>query len=52
MIIIAQAKKMGLSLFELNEFRVQDFLDYAYAYRGKTDGKKWATQEDIDRFFG
>ncbi len=49
--IIASAKKMSLSFWELNEFTVNDFIKFADIYTGREKEKK-ATQEDIDSFFG
>lgn len=50
--ILVNAKKAGLSLEELNEFRVCDFVKYMEIYTGgKTeDGPRVATQKDIDNF--
>lgn len=48
--LIAIGKRTGLSLSELNEFRVQDLLDYSNIYTGKKDdGSRTATQNDIDK---
>ena len=52
LIMIANAKKAGLSLEELNEFRVKDFIKFINIYTGEAKRKpRMATQEDIDRFF-
>ncbi|MDP4158380.1 MAG: hypothetical protein Q8911_01265 [Bacillota bacterium] len=50
--IIAIGKRCGLSLAEINEFRVRDLFAYARALTGESDEKpRKATQEDIDKFF-
>ena len=50
--IISSAKRIGLSLQELDLLTMQDFFDVAYAYMGDDpDAPREATQEDIDRFF-
>lgn len=50
--IIAIAKRAGLSFMELNEFSVQDLLDYVHAFTGAKDGRpRMATQADIDKFY-
>jgi hypothetical protein len=37
---------------ELNEFSVQDLLDYVHAFTGaKDDRPRMATQADIDKFY-
>ena len=41
-------KKAGLSLTEINEFRIRDLAAYVEIYIGKDKPRK-ATQEDIDR---
>lgn len=52
LIMIANAKKAGLTLGELNEFRVRDFIKFINIYTGEAKQKpRQATQEDIDRFF-
>ena len=52
LIMIANAKKAGLTLGELNEFRVRDFIKFINIYTGAEKQKpRQATQEDIDRFF-
>jgi len=53
LIMIANAKKAGLSLAELNEFRVKDFIKFINIYTGEVERKpRQAEQEDIDQFFG
>jgi len=48
--MIANAKKIGLSLMELNEFTVSDFIKLVNVYVGEDRPKaRPATQEDIDR---
>lgn len=50
--LISQAKKIGLTMKELNELTSQDFLDIAESYIGKKESRnKQATQSDIDNFF-
>ena len=51
-IMLVNAKKAGLSLKELNEFRVCDFVKYMeICTGGKVDtGPRIATQKDIDNF--
>lgn len=52
LVMLVNAKKMGLSFEELNEFRVQDFIDFTNVYTGKGMSKtKIADQNDIDRFY-
>ena len=52
LIMIANAKRAGLSLEELNEFRVRDFIKFINIYTGEAKQKpRQATQEDIDQFF-
>jgi len=51
-LILANAKKIGLTFTELNELRVRDFIKIINAYAGEVKrGPRPATQEDIDRFF-
>ena len=53
MIMIANAKKMGLSLAELNEFTTDEFVRLVDYYVGdNAPGERWATQSDIDRLLG
>ena len=50
--ILSIAKKIGLSLVELNELTTQDFIDIISAYSdNKEDETRQATQEEIDKFF-
>lgn len=43
-------KKAGLSLAEINEFRIRDLADYVEIFTGsKKEKPRMATQEDIDR---
>lgn len=50
--ILAQAKRAGLSFFELNELRMCDFVVFMdFFIDGGTGRPRPATQEDIDRFF-
>lgn len=50
--ILAQAKRTGLSFVELNELRMCDFVVFMDFYiDGGTGRPRPATQEDIDRFF-
>lgn len=51
LILLSNAKHMGLSFQELNEFRVRDYLEFTDIYIGKKKKVRKATQEDIDRFF-
>lgn len=47
------AKRIGLTLQELNEMSTQTLVDIISAYAGEDDSKpKEATQADIDSFFG
>jgi len=46
---LSNAKKMGLSLFELNLFRVRDFLEFTEIYTESESVDRTATQADIDR---
>lgn len=55
LIIIANAKKIGLSLMELNEFTVSEFMKLVDIYIGddKPQQKtRAATQADIDKLLG
>jgi len=48
--MIANAKKMGLSLAELNEFTTDEFVRLVDVFVGDdAAGERWATQADIDR---
>ena len=54
LLILANAKKMGLSFDELALFRVRDFLEFTDIYFGELGQKQGeqaleATQEDIDK---
>lgn len=54
LLILANAKKMGLSFDELALFRVRDFLEFTDIYFGElgqkqSDQVRGATQEDIDK---
>lgn len=50
--IIATAKRIGMSLQELDMLTLQDFLDIVHAYMGEDpDAPREATQEDIDMFY-
>ena len=51
--MIANAKKMGLSLVELNEFTTDEFVRLVDVFVGDdAAGERWATQADIDRLLG
>ena len=55
LIMIANAKKIGLSLMELNEFTVSEFMKLVDIYIGddKPQQKtRAATQADIDKLLG
>lgn len=47
------AKKVGLSLEELNMLTLQELIDFADMFTGNTeeDEEKEVTQEDIDNFY-
>jgi len=47
-LLLSNAKKMGLSLFELNLFRVRDFLEFTEIYCDGEGATRTATQADID----
>ena len=50
--IISSAKRIGLSMMELDMLTMQDFFDLAYAYMGDDpEMSREATQEDIDAFY-
>jgi hypothetical protein len=49
MTILVSAKKMGLSMMELRELRMQDLMDYIDIWTDNVE--KQATQEDIDAFY-
>lgn len=55
LLILVNAKKMGMSFEELALFRVRDFLEFTDIYFGELEQKqdeqvREATQEDIDKF--
>jgi hypothetical protein len=55
LLILANAKKMGMSFDELALFRVRDFLEFTDIYFGEVTQSQGeqirpATQDDIDRF--
>ena len=57
LLILANAKKMGMSFDELALFRVRDFLEFTDIYFGEVtqqqgDQVREATQEDIDKLLG
>ena len=57
LLILANAKKMGVSFDELALFRVRDFLEFTDIYFGEVtqqqgDQVREATQEDIDKLLG
>lgn len=47
--ILVNAKRMGLSIEELNLLTMQSYIDYQDMYLGNKETKKQATQADIDR---
>ena len=50
--LIALGKRSGLSMAEINEFRVRDLLAYVRVYTGAEDNRpRIANQKDIDKFF-
>ncbi len=54
LLLLANAKKMGLTFDELALFRVRDFIEFTDIYFGDYDAKQGdqvreATQEDIDK---
>ncbi len=50
--MIAIGKMARLSMQEINEFRVQDLLDFDDIISGKSDDEpRKATQVDIDKFY-
>lgn len=46
--ILVNAKRMGLSIEELNLMTMQSFIDYQDMYLGNVETKKKANQDDID----
>ncbi|WP_141677971.1 hypothetical protein [Orenia metallireducens] len=53
LIILSNAKHIGLSFQELNQLRVSDFIEMTDIHLGKkkVTGSKRATQADIDKLF-
>ena len=50
LLLLSNAKKMGLSFNELNLFRLRDFVEFTSIYSGEAgSGSRKATQADIDR---
>ena len=51
LILLSNAKHIGLSFSELNELRVRDFIEMIDIHIGKkkNSGLRQATQEDIDK---
>lgn len=47
-VILVTAKRMKLTFEELNEFTMQDYMDFANMWVGKKKSHK-ATQADIDK---
>ena len=54
LLMMVNAKRMGLSFEELGIFRVRDFLEFTNLYFGQSaqDDVLDATQEDIDKLLG
>ena len=57
LLILANAKKMGVSFDELALFRVRDFLEFTDIYFGEVTQQQGeqvreATQEDINKLLG
>lgn len=54
--ILVSARRIGLSLFELNLLTLDDFTSYAEMWVGDDDsddsGDRRATQDDINRMLG
>ena len=50
LILLANGKRMGFSLCEINEFRARDFVEITNIYSGKSPASKKASQQDIDKF--
>ncbi|WP_130807645.1 hypothetical protein [Senegalia massiliensis] len=52
--ILVAAKKMGLSFEELSLFNLNDFFRFVDIWAGEeeTDGRREATQADIERYMG
>ncbi|KXS45601.1 MAG: hypothetical protein AWU54_337 [Candidatus Frackibacter sp. T328-2] len=52
LVLISNAKRIGISLQELNELRVRDFIEMVDIHCGDIENSKntnQATQEDIDK---
>ena len=50
LIMIVNAKRIGMSLAELNEFTVAEFIKLIDLYVGEDQpGSRSATQDDVDR---
>lgn len=49
LIILANAKKEGLSFEELNEFRVRDYVEFSNIYIGSNGNHKEPQSSDIAR---
>lgn len=52
--LLASAKRVGMSFEEVNYFTVSEFYDFLQAYIGdetQKNGRRQATQEDIDRMY-
>lgn len=55
LLLLANGKRMGFSLAEMNEFRLRDFIELTNLFMGSGDQNETvrnATQGDIDKFFG
>ena len=51
--IVIGKKAGGLSLSEINDFRIRDLIAYVEIYTGANKNKpRKATQADIDNFYG
>ncbi len=53
LVILVNAKRMGLSFDELSLFRLRDFLEFSNLFFGEQTPKRVqkATQTEIDQFF-
>lgn len=55
LLLLVNAKKMGLSFEELNQFVFADYIEFINLYIGNTDSStgiiRKASQDDIDKFF-
>ena len=49
LLLLSNAKKMGLSFDEVNLFRVRDFIEFTEIYTEGESVDRSATQADIDR---